>query len=84
MLDLAHDFPPLKAIMLAIAAVDLGREALAMDRYLYSLHSLQEHLAGATDAGNEDGILATTILLCVFEVSNYRFPQVLTFVKLKG
>ncbi|GLI77290.1 hypothetical protein PoHVEF18_005578 [Penicillium ochrochloron] len=53
--------------MLAIAALDLGREALAMDRYLDSLHSLQERIADATDAGNEDGILATTILLCVFE-----------------
>jgi hypothetical protein len=77
MLQLPHVFPPLMAIMLAIGALDLGREALAMDRYLDSLHSLQERIADATDAGNEDGILATTILLCVFEVSNYRSPQML-------
>lgn len=83
MLHLARVFPPLMAIMLAIAAHDLGREALAMDRYLHSLHSLQEHLADATDASNEDGILATTILLCVFEVSNYLFPRRLTCMRFK-
>lgn len=69
MLQLAHGFPPLMAIMLAIAAADLGREELAMERYLFSLRGLQEALADATDAGNEDGFLATTIFLCVFEVS---------------
>ncbi|OOQ84504.1 hypothetical protein PEBR_29788 [Penicillium brasilianum] len=53
--------------MLAIAAADLGREELAMDRYLSSLRGLQEALAEVTDAGNEDGFLATTIFLCVFE-----------------
>lgn len=70
--------------MLAIVALDLGRGALAMDRYLSSLYSLQEYLANATDTGNKDGILATTILLYVFEVSNYRFPRMLTYVKLNA
>lgn len=84
MLQLPHVFPPLMAIMLAIAALDLGREALAIDRYLDSLRSLQENLAEATDAHNEDGILATTIFLCVFEVSNYRISRVLTCVKFQS
>jgi hypothetical protein len=74
MLQLSHVFQPLMAIMLAIAAADLGREELAMDRYLSSLRGLQEALAEVTDAGNEDGFLATTIFLCVFEVSN-RHPS---------
>lgn len=57
------------AVMVAIAAADLGRGELAMDRYLCSLRSLQDRLADAPDAGNEDGLLATTISLCLFEVS---------------
>lgn len=75
MLQLAHVFSPLMAIMLAIAAADLGREELAMDRYLFSLRGLQEALADATDAGNEDGFLATTIFLCVFEVSSHHLSN---------
>jgi hypothetical protein len=71
------------AIMLAIAAVDLSREALAMDRYLCSLRGLQEGLADATDAGNEDGFLATTILLCVFEVSTRRSSSIVKCLSYK-
>jgi hypothetical protein len=69
MLHLAHGFQPLMTIMVAIAAADLGRVELAMDRYLCSLRNLQDRLAAAPNAGNEDGLLATTISLCVFEVS---------------
>ena len=60
------------AIMIAIAAVDTGQDALAMDRYLYSLRTLQDRIAVAADAGNEDAFLATTVCLCVFEVSCHR------------
>ena len=77
MLHLAHGFPPLMTIMVAIAAADLGRRELAMDRYLCSLRTLQHSLADAADAGNEDGLLATTIFLCVFEVSLSNSPSAL-------
>ena len=69
LLRLAEKFSPLMAVLIAIAAVDLGNAEVAMDRYLYSLRSLQDRIADAPDAGNEDGLLATTICLCVFEVS---------------
>lgn len=72
------------AIMVAIAAADLGRGELAMDRYLCSLRSLQVRLADAPNVGNEDGLLATTISLCVFEVSSHRSPQERTRVNIKG
>jgi hypothetical protein len=77
MLHLATGFPPLMAIMVAIAAADLGRRELAMDRYLCSLRTLQDNLADAPGAGNEDGILATTISLCVFEVGLNNSPSAL-------
>jgi hypothetical protein len=57
------------AIMIAIAALDLGDDALAMQHYLDSLRSLQGCIIDAPGTGNEDGLLATTICLCVFEVS---------------
>lgn len=69
LLQLAAEFPPLMAVLMAIAAVDLGKDDLAMERYLYSLRSLQDRMTVIPDAGNEDGLLATTICLCVFEVS---------------
>ena len=65
-LRLAQDFSPLMAIMIAIAAVDLGNDILATQHYLRSLRSLQACIIGAT--GKEDGLLATTICFCVFEV----------------
>ncbi|KAJ5951312.1 uncharacterized protein N7479_009725 [Penicillium vulpinum] len=66
-LRLAREFSPLMAIMIAIAAVDLGNDTLAMQHYLHSLRSLQGYIIGAPGTGNEDGLLATTICLCVFE-----------------
>ncbi|CAG8899764.1 unnamed protein product [Penicillium egyptiacum] len=66
-LRLAQEFSPLMAIMIAIAALDLGNDALAMQHYLHSLRSLQGCIIGAPGTGNEDGLLATTICLCVFE-----------------
>ena len=59
------------AIIIAIAALDLKtprHERLAMESYLFSLHSLRVRLANAPNAGNEDALLATTIHLCIFEV----------------
>lgn len=69
LLQLASEFPPLLAVLTAIAAVDLRKDDAAMEHYLYSLRSLQDRMTEAPDAGNEDGLLATTICLCVFEVS---------------
>lgn len=68
-LRLAQEFSPLMAIMIAIAALDIGNDTLAMQHYLHSLRSLQGCIIGAPGTGNEDGLLATTICLCVFEVS---------------
>lgn len=68
---LALSFPPLMAIMIAIAALDLDTPAnnqVAMEGYLYALRSLQDRMNHDSNAGNEDGLLATTICLCVFEV----------------
>jgi hypothetical protein len=56
------------AIMIAIAAVDLGNDILATQHYLRSLRSLQACIIGALDTEKEDGLLATTICICVFEV----------------
>lgn len=69
MVRLAREFPPLMAIIIAIAALDIGNDALAMQHYLCSLRSLQGRIIAASGTGNEDGLLATTICLCVFEVS---------------
>ncbi|KAJ5833377.1 hypothetical protein N7474_001688, partial [Penicillium riverlandense] len=67
LLRLAQEFPPLMAVLLAMAAADLGKDAVATARYLYTLRSLQDRMADAPDAGNEDGLLATAIFLCLFE-----------------
>lgn len=71
MLQLALEFPPLMGIMVAIAALDLGTPdytCFAARNYIFSLQSLRNQLTVTQDAGNEDSLLATTILLCVFEV----------------
>jgi hypothetical protein len=70
-LRLAQEFSPLMAIMIAIAALDLGDDVLAMQHYLDSLRSLQDCIIDAPGTGNEDGLLATTICLCVFEVRSF-------------
>ncbi|BCS23598.1 uncharacterized protein APUU_40042A [Aspergillus puulaauensis] len=67
MVRLAREFPPLMAIITAIAALDIGNDSLAMQHYLRSLRSLQARIIAASGTGNEDGLLATTICLCVFE-----------------
>lgn len=77
MVRLAQEFSPLMAIISAIAALDIGNDALAMQHYLRSLRSLQGRLIGASGTWNEDGLLATTICLCVFEVSFLPFSFVL-------
>lgn len=73
MVRLAREFPPLMAIITAIAALDIGNDYLAMQHYLRSLRSLQARIIAASGTGNEDGLLATTICLCVFEVSLLSF-----------
>lgn len=58
-------------VMIAIAALDWGTpyyNELAMESYLFALRNLQDRMALSPDAGNEDGLLATAICLCVFEV----------------
>lgn len=69
MFQLSQQFPPLMEIMIAIAALDIGNDELAIQHYLHSLRGLQGRIIGASDTGNDDGLLATTICLCVFEVS---------------
>ncbi|KZN87939.1 hypothetical protein EN45_065020 [Penicillium chrysogenum] len=73
-LRLAQEFSPLMAIMIAIAALDLGDDVLAMQHYLDSLRSLQDCIIDAPGTGNEDGLLATTICLCVFENARSDVP----------
>ncbi|CAG8089353.1 unnamed protein product [Penicillium salamii] len=67
MFQLSQQFPPLMEIMIAIAALDIGNDELAIQHYLHSLRGLQGRIIGASDTGNDDGLLATTICLCVFE-----------------
>lgn len=72
MLRLAHVSPPLMAVIIAIAAFDMKTrhyERLAMESYRLSLHNLRVRIGRAPNAGNDDALLATTIFLCVFEVS---------------
>lgn len=76
MILLALDFPPLMAVMIAIAALDRGtshHDQVAIESYLFSLRDLQDRMRHASDAGNPDGLLATTICMCVFEVCLYTF-----------
>lgn len=71
MLYLAQEFPPLMAVMVAIAALDLDTAChyqAAMESYLFSLRCLQDCMRDSLDGKNADGLLATTICLCVFEV----------------
>ena len=76
MRELALKFPPLMGAMIAIAAMHLSRSdalytQVAVESYLYSIHGLQESIAHNECAGNEDGLLATAISLCIFEVRSY-------------
>lgn len=71
MLQLALKFPPLMGVMIAISALDWGttyHNKLAMESYLFALRNLQDRMVLSPDAGDEDGLLATAIYLCVFEV----------------
>jgi hypothetical protein len=69
MLRLGLEFPPLMGIMVAIAAVDrANHHQLAMRSYIFAIRELRASIADANDAKNEDGLLATTICLCVYEV----------------
>jgi hypothetical protein len=56
-------------IMVAIAAVDrANHHQLAMRSYIFAIRELRASITDANDAKNEDGLLATTICLCVYEV----------------
>ncbi|GIJ92669.1 hypothetical protein Asppvi_001947 [Aspergillus pseudoviridinutans] len=68
MLRLGLEFPPLMGIMVAIAAMDrANHHQLAMLSYIFAIQELRASIADANDARNEDGLLATTICLCVYE-----------------
>ncbi|EAS28826.3 uncharacterized protein CIMG_07572 [Coccidioides immitis RS] len=71
-LNLAVQFPPLMGAMIAVAAVRLPRHDesylhLGLKCYHFSIQNLREGLASDKYKGNEDYLLATTILLCIWE-----------------
>ncbi|KAL4896554.1 hypothetical protein BDV59DRAFT_108693 [Aspergillus ambiguus] len=72
MLGLAFANPPLMGAIIAIAAMKEMEESrgdvrLAVESYLFTIESLRKGIADGKYFGNEDWLLATTILLCVFE-----------------
>lgn len=71
-LQLALEFPPLMNAMVAIAALDKATDdyhnRLAVESYVLSISSLRSRIARAQGVTDQDGLLATTICLCVFEV----------------
>ncbi|RJE26976.1 hypothetical protein PHISCL_00677 [Aspergillus sclerotialis] len=92
MLRLAIAYPPLMGATIAIAAMKEIRQShqgvrLAVESYLFTLNNLREGIKRGKYTGNEDWLLATTVLLCVFEnarcdsMPNAR-PHVLASAKL--
>ncbi|KAE8332674.1 hypothetical protein BDV39DRAFT_215750 [Aspergillus sergii] len=72
MLRLAPQFSPLFGAMVAVAGMQLPCTArwptrFALQGYLHTIHSLQASLTDITKAGCDDRVLATVILLSVFE-----------------
>lgn len=73
MLQLAIAYPPLMGATIAVAAMKETRQSqcsvrLAVEGYLFTINNLREGIARGKYTGNEDWLLATTVLLCVFEV----------------
>ncbi|KAE8140203.1 fungal Zn binuclear cluster domain-containing protein [Aspergillus pseudotamarii] len=72
MLRLAPHFSPLFGAMVAVAGMQLPGTArwpihFALRGYLHTIHSIQTSLTDITKAGCDDCVLATVILLSVFE-----------------
>ena len=72
MLRLAPQFSPLFGAMVSVAGMQLPSTArwpihFALQGYLHAIHSLQTSLTDITKAGCDDRVLATVILLSVFE-----------------
>lgn len=71
MVELASDFPPLKAIMTGLGALATGMPSnllVAMENYDATLHRLKSFIAAPERFANDDKLLATALCLCVFEV----------------
>ena len=82
MLRLALESPTLMGAMISIGGMHLPSSVrwsyssayyCAVQSYLYTIKLLQRSLADAGKAGCDDGILATVILLSVFEVCSSWF-----------
>lgn len=74
MLQLGSQFAPLFGAMVSVAGMQLPCTArwptrFALQGYLHAIHSLQSSLTDITKAGCDDRVLATVILLSVFEAS---------------
>lgn len=76
MLRLALESPTLMGAMISIGGMHLPSSVrwsyssayyCAVQSYLYTIKSLQRSLTDASEAGCDDRILATVILLSVFE-----------------
>lgn len=73
MLCLAPEYPPLMGAMISVAGMQIASRPkwsieCAVQSYLYTIISLQKSLVDMKRAGNDDRLLATVILLAVFEV----------------
>jgi hypothetical protein len=73
MICLAPEYPPLMGAMISVAGMQIASRPswsvnCAVKSYLYTIISLQKALMQLEKAGDDDRILATVILLSVFEV----------------
>lgn len=76
MLCLAPDYPPLMGAMISVAGMQIAPRPTwsvkcAVQSYLYTINWLQKSLMLKKSAKDGDSLLATVILLSVFEVCVY-------------
>ncbi|PLB51232.1 hypothetical protein P170DRAFT_406981 [Aspergillus steynii IBT 23096] len=79
-LRLALEHPPVMGAVIGIAALRTREQSsrlniLAIESYLFSINYLRKSISRANYTGDEDWLLATTILLCVLE-QNSRYDEV--------
>ncbi|KAL3484515.1 hypothetical protein BJX62DRAFT_243844 [Aspergillus germanicus] len=76
LLRLALSHAPLLGALVSIAAMwtvpqSKQQSSLAVNSYLFAINSLKKGIADGAFVGNEDWLLATTTLLCLFENTQY-------------
>ena len=80
MLNMGLESPILMNAMVACAAINLSNSSdyyrsIALKNYVAALSSMREDIHGGRLMGTEDHLLATTALLCIFEVCGLYPPS---------